>query len=103
MRSIVLEALEIMKRRQYKLWRDAGDDEKKNIELDPILITEKAIKNCCPIMILRPFIRGWFFEASRFKYRMGLKKDFLLQELYFCNFEGRSYRFIFFLFLSSLI
>ncbi|VDN38018.1 unnamed protein product [Gongylonema pulchrum] len=58
MRDIVLEALEIMKRRQYKLWRSASDEEKSGIELDPVVITQKAIKNCCPIMILRPFVRA---------------------------------------------
>uniref|UniRef100_A0A1I8E8H3 Small ribosomal subunit protein uS7m n=3 Tax=Wuchereria bancrofti TaxID=6293 RepID=A0A1I8E8H3_WUCBA len=58
MRKIVLEALEIIKRRQYILWRDASDEQKEKIELDPVVIAEKAIKNCCPIMILRPFVRG---------------------------------------------
>uniref|UniRef100_A0A915PL33 Small ribosomal subunit protein uS7m n=1 Tax=Setaria digitata TaxID=48799 RepID=A0A915PL33_9BILA len=58
MRHIILEALEIIKRRQYNLWKNASDEEKAKIELDPVVITEKAIKNCCPIMILRPFIRG---------------------------------------------
>uniref|UniRef100_A0A1I7VIG9 Small ribosomal subunit protein uS7m n=1 Tax=Loa loa TaxID=7209 RepID=A0A1I7VIG9_LOALO len=58
MQNIVLEALEIIKRRQYNLWRNASDEQKEKIELDPVAITEKAIKNCCPIMILRPFIRG---------------------------------------------
>ncbi|CAG9533397.1 unnamed protein product [Cercopithifilaria johnstoni] len=56
--NLVLEALEIIKRRQYNLWRNASDEQKGKIELDPVAITEKAIKNCCPIMILRPFIRG---------------------------------------------
>lgn len=58
MRSLVLEALEIIKRRQYVLWRNANDEQKEKIELDPVVVAEKAIKNCCPIMILRPFIRG---------------------------------------------
>lgn len=72
MRQIVFEALEIIKRRQYKLWRDADDDQKQKIELDPLLIAGKAIKNCCPIMILRPFIRGksFFFCLFIFLFKM---------------------------------
>lgn len=58
MQGIVLEALEIIKRRQYNMWRNASDEQKGKIDLDPVVVTEKAIKNCCPIMILRPFIRG---------------------------------------------
>lgn len=77
MQNIVLEALEIMKRRQYNLWRNASDEQKGKIELDPVAITEKAIKNCCPIMILRPFIRGksffCLFPIQKFLYRNRLQ------------------------------
>ncbi|VDM96172.1 unnamed protein product [Thelazia callipaeda] len=60
MRTIILEALEIVKRRQHRLWMNTSAEDRSKIELDPTVITEIAIKNCSPVMILRPFIRGYF-------------------------------------------
>lgn len=62
MRKLVYDALEIVKRRQYKLWRNAAEKEKANIELDPVVIAEKAIKNSSPLMMLHPYYRGQFFS-----------------------------------------
>uniref|UniRef100_A0A0M3JCF4 28S ribosomal protein S7, mitochondrial (inferred by orthology to a C. elegans protein) n=1 Tax=Anisakis simplex TaxID=6269 RepID=A0A0M3JCF4_ANISI len=58
-RSNVYAALEIIKRRQYKAWLNAKDDEEKSkIELDPFVIARKAIRNCHPLMKLRGVTRG---------------------------------------------
>ena len=51
-------ALEMIKRRQHKLWRRASEEEKKNIELDPYVIVEKAITNCRPLMKIQGVTRG---------------------------------------------
>ncbi|CAI4224473.1 unnamed protein product [Auanema sp. JU1783] len=58
-RKHVYEALEIVKRRQYKLWLQAKtEDEKNNIELDPFVIVKTAIRNCHPLMKLQGVTRG---------------------------------------------
>uniref|UniRef100_A0A914ZFK1 Small ribosomal subunit protein uS7m n=1 Tax=Parascaris univalens TaxID=6257 RepID=A0A914ZFK1_PARUN len=57
-RSNVYAALEIVKRRQYKAWLNASDEEKASIELDPFVIARKAIRNCHPLMKLRGVTRG---------------------------------------------
>uniref|UniRef100_A0A914RRP6 Uncharacterized protein n=1 Tax=Parascaris equorum TaxID=6256 RepID=A0A914RRP6_PAREQ len=56
--SNVYAALEIVKRRQYKAWLNASDEEKASIELDPFVIARKAIRNCHPLMKLRGVTRG---------------------------------------------
>ncbi|MCP9266173.1 28S ribosomal protein S7, mitochondrial [Dirofilaria immitis] len=43
--KIVLEALEIIKRRQYNLWRNANIEEKGKIELDPVAVYNYALKH----------------------------------------------------------
>uniref|UniRef100_A0A0N4ZH11 Small ribosomal subunit protein uS7m n=1 Tax=Parastrongyloides trichosuri TaxID=131310 RepID=A0A0N4ZH11_PARTI len=57
-RKNVLEALEIVKRRQYKSWLKASEEEKVKIELNPFVIAEKAIENCKPMMKLQGVTRG---------------------------------------------
>uniref|UniRef100_A0A8R1DU89 Small ribosomal subunit protein uS7m n=1 Tax=Caenorhabditis japonica TaxID=281687 RepID=A0A8R1DU89_CAEJA len=57
-RRNVLGALEIIKRRQYKAWAKASDEEKKNITVNPFEISRKAIKNCRPLMKLQGVTRG---------------------------------------------
>uniref|UniRef100_A0A0N5C9C5 Small ribosomal subunit protein uS7m n=1 Tax=Strongyloides papillosus TaxID=174720 RepID=A0A0N5C9C5_STREA len=57
-RTHVLEAIEIVKRRQYKAWINASDEEKGKIELNPYVIAEKAIYNCRPLLKLTPVTRG---------------------------------------------
>uniref|UniRef100_A0A0K0FZZ2 Small ribosomal subunit protein uS7m n=1 Tax=Strongyloides venezuelensis TaxID=75913 RepID=A0A0K0FZZ2_STRVS len=57
-RTHVLEAIEIVKRRQYKAWIKASDKEKETIELNPFVIAEKAINNCRPLLKLVPITRG---------------------------------------------
>ncbi|KAK0407403.1 hypothetical protein QR680_019178 [Steinernema hermaphroditum] len=58
-RSIVLSALEIVKRRQYKAWlRAKTDEEKEQIELDAFAIANKALLNCRPLMKLLGVTRG---------------------------------------------
>lgn len=59
-RSNVYAALEIVKRRQYKAWLNASDEEKASIELDPFVIARKAIRNCHPLMKLRGVTRGTY-------------------------------------------
>ncbi|VDO37508.1 unnamed protein product [Haemonchus placei] len=55
----VYSALEIIKRRQYKAWLNAKDEEEKSkIELDPFVIARKAIANCHPLMKLQGVTRG---------------------------------------------
>ncbi|PIO52509.1 ribosomal protein S7p/S5e [Teladorsagia circumcincta] len=55
----VYSALEIIKRRQYKAWLKAKDEEEKSkIELDPFVIARKAIQNCHPLMKLQGVTRG---------------------------------------------
>uniref|UniRef100_A0A0K0D1A4 Small ribosomal subunit protein uS7m n=1 Tax=Angiostrongylus cantonensis TaxID=6313 RepID=A0A0K0D1A4_ANGCA len=54
----VYAALEIIKSRQYKAWRQADDGEKCNIELDPFVIARRAIENCHPLMKLQGVTRG---------------------------------------------
>uniref|UniRef100_A0A1I8AVA9 Small ribosomal subunit protein uS7m n=1 Tax=Steinernema glaseri TaxID=37863 RepID=A0A1I8AVA9_9BILA len=58
-RRNVLEALEIVKRRQYKMWlRAKTEEEKAAIELDPFAVANKAILNCRPLMKLLGVTRG---------------------------------------------
>uniref|UniRef100_A0AC35U8Y5 Ribosomal_S7 domain-containing protein n=1 Tax=Rhabditophanes sp. KR3021 TaxID=114890 RepID=A0AC35U8Y5_9BILA len=57
-RKNVLSALEIIKRRQYKVWAKANAEEKNGIELNPFTITEKAMLNCRPMMKLQGVTRG---------------------------------------------
>ncbi|KAH7725569.1 Protein MRPS-7 [Aphelenchoides avenae] len=58
-RDNVLWALEAVKRRQYKAWRNAKTEEEKNaIELDPFVIANKALLNCRPLMKILPMVRG---------------------------------------------
>ncbi|CAI2352302.1 unnamed protein product [Caenorhabditis sp. 36 PRJEB53466] len=57
-RKNVLSALETIKRRQYKAWAKATDEEKKKIELDPFAVARKGIKNCHPLMKLLGVTRG---------------------------------------------
>ncbi|CAB3406714.1 unnamed protein product [Caenorhabditis bovis] len=57
-RTNVLSALEIIKRRQYKAWLKASDEEKKSIELDPFRIAREGIRNCHPLMKLQGVTRG---------------------------------------------
>lgn len=60
-RDNVLWALEAVKRRQYKAWRNAKTEEEKNaIELDPFVIANKALLNCRPLMKILPMVRGTF-------------------------------------------
>ncbi|EYC18853.1 hypothetical protein Y032_0026g1404 [Ancylostoma ceylanicum] len=53
----VYAALEIIKRRQYKAWLKASEEEKSKIELDPFVIARKAIANCHPLMKLQGVTR----------------------------------------------
>lgn len=57
-RNNVLEALEIIKRKQYKSWLKASDNEKKAIELNPFVIAEVAISNCKPMLKLQKTVKG---------------------------------------------
>ena len=58
-RTAVYDALEIIKRRQYRQWIKAvTEDEKKKIELNPFSIANTAIRNCRPLMKLQGVTRG---------------------------------------------
>ena len=59
MRTFVYNALERIKRIQYKKWINAKtEEEKKLIILDPFVIANRAIHNCRPLMKLLPYTRG---------------------------------------------
>ena len=59
-RKLVYDALELVKRYQFKKWLDAKtDDERSAIILDPFVIANKAIFNCRPLMKLKPLQRGF--------------------------------------------
>ncbi|KAE9547346.1 hypothetical protein FO519_009445 [Halicephalobus sp. NKZ332] len=57
-RTAVYEALETVKRRQYRQWLKASPEEKSKIELNPFVIANKAIHNCRPLMKLQGVTRG---------------------------------------------
>uniref|UniRef100_A0AC34R681 Ribosomal protein S7 domain-containing protein n=1 Tax=Panagrolaimus sp. JU765 TaxID=591449 RepID=A0AC34R681_9BILA len=57
-RTAVYDALEIIKRRQYRQWIKAAEDKKSQIELNPFVIANKAIRNCRPLMKLQGVTRG---------------------------------------------
>uniref|UniRef100_A0A7E4V1R1 Small ribosomal subunit protein uS7m n=1 Tax=Panagrellus redivivus TaxID=6233 RepID=A0A7E4V1R1_PANRE len=57
-RNAVYDALEIIKRRQYKQWAKAKEDEKSTIELNPFVVANTAIRNCRPLMKLQGVTRG---------------------------------------------
>ncbi|EPB76696.1 ribosomal protein S7p/S5e [Ancylostoma ceylanicum] len=63
----VYAALEIIKRRQYKAWLKASEEEKvtSKIELDPFVIARKAIANCHPLMKLQGVTRGMIKSKRR--------------------------------------
>lgn len=69
-RANVLEALEKIKRRQYKEWINAKTEEKrKEIIVDPIMVAEKGLRNCRPLLKILPVVRGWkllFFNVRVF-------------------------------------
>ncbi|KAI1726498.1 ribosomal protein s7p/S5e domain-containing protein [Ditylenchus destructor] len=51
--------LELVKRQQYKKWKEAKSDEERNaIIVDPVVLFHRAIKNCYPLMRLDPVLRG---------------------------------------------
>lgn len=55
-RRNVYNALEVVKRRQYRRFLNRKEGEE--VELDPYVIAHKAILNCRPLMKLLPFTRG---------------------------------------------
>jgi small subunit ribosomal protein S7 len=55
--QLIYEALEIVKRRQYKKHRLRKEDDEP-VELDPFVIANKAIRNCRPLMKLLNVTRG---------------------------------------------
>uniref|UniRef100_A0A914QG82 Ribosomal protein S7 domain-containing protein n=1 Tax=Panagrolaimus davidi TaxID=227884 RepID=A0A914QG82_9BILA len=58
-RTAVYDALEIIKRRQYRQWLKAATEEEKNkIELNPFIVANTAIRNCRPLMKLQGVTRG---------------------------------------------
>lgn len=57
-RNAVYDALEIIKRRQYRQWMRAPEEDKAKIELNPFKIANKAIHNCRPLMKLQGVTRG---------------------------------------------
>uniref|UniRef100_A0A914WKB3 Small ribosomal subunit protein uS7m n=1 Tax=Plectus sambesii TaxID=2011161 RepID=A0A914WKB3_9BILA len=58
-RTMVYEALETIKRHQYKAWRKAPTAaEKSAIELNPFVVFSQSIKNCQPMMKLIKLTRG---------------------------------------------
>ena len=58
-RTAVYDALEIIKRRQYRQWiKAATEEEKSKIELNPFIIANTAIRNCRPLMKLQGVTRG---------------------------------------------
>ncbi|KAK5982549.1 hypothetical protein GCK32_004413 [Trichostrongylus colubriformis] len=79
----VYSALEIIKRRQYKAWLRAKDDEEKSkIELDPFVIARKAIENCHPLMKLQGVTRVPFpIEKAEAEFRaMKMMRDICRQK-----------------------
>ncbi|VDM51899.1 unnamed protein product [Angiostrongylus costaricensis] len=70
----VYAALEIIKSRQYKAWRQADESEKCNIELDPFVIARRAIENCHPLMKLQGVTRGSVLKQF---HGLFLKHEFL--------------------------
>lgn len=66
-REAFQEAFETIKRLQYKAWCKANEEDKKTIEIDPFLITRKAVKNCTPLLKLCPVTRGFsYFRCDLF-------------------------------------
>lgn len=59
----VYSALEKVKRKQYELYKSAkNDEERKKIIVDPITLTNMALRNCQPLMRLSDFSRGFNFK-----------------------------------------
>ena len=57
-RKNILEALEIIKRRQYARLKAQKADDTEKIEMDPFVIANTAIRNCAPLMKLLNVTRG---------------------------------------------
>lgn len=56
-RDNTYRAMELVKQRQYKLFRERKPDDPE-IELDPFVIANTAIHNCRPVMKLLNCTRG---------------------------------------------
>jgi ribosomal protein S7 len=63
-RANIYRALELVKQRQYKKFMNRKPDEPE-IELNPFVIMNKAIRNCRPLMKLLNCTRG---KRNLFKY-----------------------------------
>jgi len=58
-REIVMQAFELIKRKQLKLyWSAQTDEERASIVCDPVAIFHQAMKNVAPILWLIPISRG---------------------------------------------
>ncbi|UYV67808.1 MRPS7 [Cordylochernes scorpioides] len=57
-RSLMTQTLELVKITQLKKYYSASNEEKKNIECDPLKIFVAAVENCKPILDIRPLQRG---------------------------------------------
>lgn len=65
-RRIVLDAFEKIKRIQLKkYWTAQTDEERANIECDPVVIYHAALKNISPILWLSPVPRGGIIYQVR--------------------------------------
>ncbi|XP_019373676.1 PREDICTED: 28S ribosomal protein S7, mitochondrial [Gavialis gangeticus] len=62
-RSIMMQTLEAIKRKQLKKYHEASEEEKVNIECNPYTIFHQALSNCKPIIELTSISRsGRFFQ-----------------------------------------
>ncbi|XP_019398084.1 PREDICTED: 28S ribosomal protein S7, mitochondrial [Crocodylus porosus] len=60
-RSIMMQTLEAIKRKQLKKYHEASEEEKVNIECNPYTIFHQALSNCKPIVELTSISRGGRF------------------------------------------
>ena len=64
----VIKTLEAIKRKQFKKYHEAKDEDKKGIELNPYTIFHQALKNCEPVIgISRVIKAGKIYQVSHKK------------------------------------
>nr|XP_020661946.1 28S ribosomal protein S7, mitochondrial [Pogona vitticeps] len=56
--SLINQTLEAIKRKQFKKYHEAKDEDKKGIELNPYTIFHQALKNCEPVIGITRVIKA---------------------------------------------
>ncbi|XP_072501771.1 small ribosomal subunit protein uS7m isoform X1 [Notamacropus eugenii] len=60
-RSLMIETLETLKRKQFKKYHEAKAEERETIECNPYTIFHQALQNCQPILGLVSILKGGRF------------------------------------------